>query len=456
MTSDRRRALALALTIAASNLASPLAGLADTATAARLQDPAALAAVGLGSTAVGALLFLLGFLRMGITGPTARDAGRGDAVGVAAHLLRGLLVALGLGAAIVATLPLWVWATQRLLAPEAAVAQPLAQYLWLRLPGAPAFLAAQVLYGWFLGQAEARTPLRLVLTGAALNALLDPLLALGLGLGVGGIGLATSLADAAVLLLGLGLARRRGIGFARAWSRVRQDPQAWAELLRVNRDLLLRNLALQTSLVAFAAAVARLGTVALAAQAVLVQLFSLTSHLLDGFAFAAEALVGRALGVGDRGALQRAIRHAFEHGLVLAALLALGLVVARPIWIPLLASDDLTARELHRLVPLASLVAPLGAAAFLLDGIYAGAVRTAALRRAMLLAAGLFLTALASLGPALGHLGLWGLFLMFLTTRGLALGWPLLRYGVAVLEPSPSSAARAAPIRNRHSISSGP
>ncbi len=453
MTPSRRAALRLAATLTLANLATPLAGLVDTATAGHLPGAAPLAAVGLGAAAISALLFLFGFLRMGLVGPTAREHGRGDGVGVAVHLLRGLGLALALGIALTAAGPLLVPLAVSLLEPAPEVVPAFRDYLAWRLPGAPAALVLLVLAGWFLGLGDARTPLLLVGGGALVNALLDPLLAWELGLGAGGIGLATMLADLAAAALGLVRARRRLGPLAPALARLRRDRRGLGELLRVNRDLFLRNLALQTAFLVHAALAARLGSVALAAQAVLMQLFSLTSHLLDGFAFAAETTVGRAIGTGDRAALARAVRHAFEHAGLAAFGLALLLFLGRDLWIPLLTGDAATAAAVRALVPLAALVPPAGAAAFVLDGIYAGAVRTAPLRRGMIRALLLFLATAPPLAAGLGQAGLWGAFLLFLAARAFFLAAPLGRRGLALLLPE-VSAATAIPARRNASISS--
>ncbi len=453
MSSSRRTALRLAATLTLANLATPLAGLVDTATAARLPGAAPLAAVGLGAAALSGLLFLFGFLRMGLVGPTARDHGRGDRVGVAAHLLRGLGLALTVGVGLVVAGPLLLPAAVALLGPDPEVVPPFTAYFAARLPGLPAALVVLVLAGWFLGLGDARTPLSLVGCGALVNALLDPLLALGLGLGTAGIGLATALADLIAAVLGLARARHRLGPLRPGLARLRRDRRALGELLRVNRDLFLRNLALQTAFLVHAALAARLGSVALAAQAVLMQVFALSSHLLDGFAFAAETMVGRAVGTGDRSALARAVRHAFEHAGLTALALALLILLGRELWIPLLAGDAATSATVRALLPLAVLVPPAGAAAFVLDGIHAGAVRTAPLRRSMIRALLLFLAAALALVPVAGQAGLWGAFLLFLLARAVFLAVPLWRRGLASLL-SEASAATAIPARSRASISS--
>ncbi|GBD42388.1 DNA damage-inducible protein F [bacterium HR39] len=416
----RRESLRLARDIALANLAVPFAGAVDVAVAGRLGDPAPLAAVHAGATLASALLFLFGFLRMGTTGPVAVAAGAGDCARVRGHLVRSLVLAGLLAVPVVLSTLVLLGPPAGLFAPDPVMAAELRAYLGARLPGFPAQLALFTLQGWFLGLGDARTPLRLVGLHAAVNAALDVLLAVGLGLGATGIGAATAGADLAACGLGLALARRR-TGPGAGWREALRERAALAELLRVNRDLFVRNVALQSVFLALPLVAGRLGTEALAANAVLLQVFTFSSYGLDAFAFAAETMVGRAVGRGDPEAVRSAARIALEHALATAALAAVAVWALADLWIPLFTDlPEIRARAAD-LVPLATLVPLAAAPAFALDGIFAGAVRSRELRETMLVAALTFFLAAAVLVPLLGHPGLWGAFLLFLAARSLQL-----------------------------------
>jgi len=418
----RRESLQLARDIALTNLAVPLAGAVDTAVAGRLGDPAPLGAVHLGATLAGALLFLFGFLRMGTTGPVAVAAGAGDRATVRGHLFRVLAMAGLLGLAVMLFAAALAGPSARLFAPDPAVRAELAAYLLARAPGLPAQLALFGLNGWFLGLGDARTPLRLLLLHAALNGALDLLLALGLGWGTAGIGAATAAADLTACALGLLVALRRA-GPGPGLLATLRERAALLALVRVNRDLFVRNLALQSVFLALPAVAGRLGREALAANAVLLQVFTFSSHGLDAFAFAAETLVGRAAGRGDPEGLHRASRIALQHALAAAAVAALAVWTLADLWIPLFTELEEVQTIARRLLPLAALVPPLSAPAFVFDGIFAGAVRSRELRVTMLRAAALFFLACLLLVPVFGHHGLWAAFLLFLAARSIQLWW---------------------------------
>jgi multidrug resistance protein, MATE family len=427
-TSPRwRECWRLAWPLILSNLSVPLLGMVDTAVVGRLPEAHHLAAVALGSTVAGVLYFLFGFLRMGTTALAAQALGAGDGLELRATLARGLLVAAGLGTALAASAPLTVAAAVLLFAPEPAARDGMAAYLAVRLLGAPAALATLALLGWFLGLQDARRPLALMLATNALNAALSVALVHGLGMAAGGVALATVLAEHAGLALALLLARRR-------WRELGGAPPRAAvlvgarlrRLFAVNRDLFLRSLLLEAVFLAVAALGSRQGEVTLAANAVLMTLFTAAAYGLDGFAHAVEALVGRAVGARSPDELRAAVRAGFGLAGALALLMSAAFALLGPALVDLLTTLPEVREAARRFLPYAALVPVVAVWAFLYDGVFFGATRTAALRDGMLLAALLFALAAAVLVPALGNHGLWLALLAFLAARGAILA---LAYG---------------------------
>lgn len=412
----------LAWPLILSNLSVPLLGMVDTAVVGHLPEPHHLAAVALGATVLSVLYFLFGFLRMGTTGLAAQALGAGDRLELRATLVRGLLVALGLGLLLLAAAPFAIAGARLLLAPSPEADPGLAAYIGIRLCGAPAALGSFVLLGWLLGLQDARRPLVLMLATNALNALLSLALVLGLGMAAAGVALATVLAEWSGLLLGFVLLRPH-------WRRLGGRPPRQAvmvaarfrRLLLVNRDLFLRSLLLEAVFLAMAALGSRLGEATLAANAVLLTLFTAAAYGLDGFAHATEALVGRAVGARSSAALRSAVRAGFASGALLAVLMSLGFALLGPTLIDLLtglAEIRSLARE-H--LAYAALVPVVAVWAFLYDGLFFGATRTAELRNGMLAATAVFALAALVLLPAFGNHGLWLAFLAFLGARGLIL-----------------------------------
>ena len=412
----------LAWPLILSNLSVPLLGMVDTAAVGHLPDPRHLAAVALGANVTGVLYFMLGFLRMGTTALAAQALGGRDPLELRAVLARGLLVALALGLALVALRPLTVAFAGLVMAPEPGTRDGLATYLTIRMLGAPAALGGFVLLGWLLGLQDARRPLVLMLAMNGLNAALCVLLVFGFGLATAGVATATVLSEYAGLALGLLLVRHRwrDLGGMPPRSSV-LVAASFRRLFAVNRDLFLRSLLLEAVFLAQAALGSRLGEVTLAANAVLMTLFTASAYGLDGFAQAAEALVGRAVGARSAGDLREAVRASFAAAAMLAVLMTLAYALLGPALVGLLTSLPEVRATAQAFLPYAALVPVVAVWAFLYDGVFFGATRTAELRNGMVLAALGFAAAAYLLVPRFGNHGLWLAFLAFLGARGLIL-----------------------------------
>ena len=316
-----RRVWRLAWPMVVSNLSVPLLGAVDTAVIGHLPEPHFLGAVAVGALIFNTLYFGCNFLRMGTTGLTAQAFGARDFDAARATLARAFLIALVLAAALLALQGPIGWLAFYLVEPSEAVAGEGMRYFFIRIWGAPATLANIALVGWFIGMQNTRAALALLLTVNGINIVLDLVLVLGFDLAVAGVAWATVAADYAGLILGVAvtarLARRHG-GHWRA--RLVLDAAAMRRFLGTNRDIFLRTLFVITAFALFTTLSARQGDVVLAANAVLLNFVIFFNFAFDGFAFAAEALTGRALGAGRRGDLARAIRACLLWCLLLALL----------------------------------------------------------------------------------------------------------------------------------------
>jgi MATE family multidrug resistance protein len=417
-----RQCWRLAWPLILSNLSVPLLGMVDTAVVGHLPQAHHLAAVALGATVLSVLYFLFGFLRMGTTGLTAQALGAGDQVEVRATLVRGLLVAMVLGLLLLVSVPLTIGAARTLLAPTPAAEPGFAAYIAVRLCSAPAALGTFVLLGWFLGLQDARRPLALMVLTNILNAGLAILLVFGLEMEAAGVALATAVAEWAGLGLGLALVRRhwRGLGGMPERQAILVGTR-FRRLLLVNRDLFLRSLLLEAVFLAMAGLGSRLGEVTLAANAVLMTLFTVSAYGLDGFAHATEALVGRAVGERSVPGLRAAVKAGFASAALLAVVMSLGFALLGPLLVDLLTGLPEVRATAREFLPYAALVPMVAVWAFLYDGLFFGATRTTELRNGMLAAVLGFGLSASILLPALGNHGLWLAFLIFLGARGLIL-----------------------------------
>ncbi|WP_068829656.1 MATE family efflux transporter [Pseudomonas sp. BMS12] len=425
-----RRVWALAAPMILSNLSVPLVALVDSAVIGHLPHAHQLAAVAVGGSLYTLLVWLFGFLRMGTTGFAAQACGRDDGDALRLVLLQGLLLAGGLALLMaLLALPLSDLALG-LMQPSAALDELARAYFHTRLLGLPAALACYALIGWLLGTQNARGPLAILLTTNLLNVALDLWFVLGLNWGVLGAARASVIAEWSGALLGLVL----------AWRALRQHPghlpgaalrlwRNWRPLLAVNRDILIRTLALQLVFFLVTVQGARLGDATVAANALLLNGLLLTAHALDGLAHAVEALCGHAIGAGRRDELRRSLVVAGGWSLLASLLFAAAFLIAGHAFIDL--QSDITAVRAvaYQYLPYLAVLPLVTVWSYLLDGLFIGATRAREMRDAMLLSLILVLP-LAWLLRGLGNHGLWLAFLCFMLMRGVCLAaqaWRLQR-----------------------------
>ncbi|NBB71444.1 MAG: MATE family efflux transporter [Alphaproteobacteria bacterium] len=420
----RREVFALAWPLILANISVPLLGMVDTAVVGHLPEPHHLGAVALGAATFAAAYLVFASVRMGTTGLTAQAVGAGDGAEARACLVRPLALALVVGAALVLASPLITGVAVAGFGPGVAVADGLATYVAWRIAGAPAALATFVLLGWLIGNHDTKSQLVVLVFTNTLNALLSVVFVLGLGWGVAGVALATAIAEWIGFAVALALAARRWRrlpgGFDRAVVGARA---AFVRLFRVNGDLIVRTLFLEATFLGFAAFSARQGEVLLAANAVLNNLLMLQAYALDGFAFAAEALVGRAVGRRDPRALDRALAAAAWWSAGFAVAIALAYATAGFAVVRLLTGIAEVRAAADVFLLYAAAVPLIGVWAYLFDGLFSGATQTRELRDGSAVATLVFFaTAWPSIQLLANH-GLWLALLAFLGARSLWFGW---------------------------------
>ncbi len=411
------RVLRIALPILLANATVPILGLVDTGVVGQMGEAAPIGAVGVGAIVLSAVYWVFGFLRMGTTGLVAQAAGASDAAESGAILARALALAALAGLGLIALQTPMSWAAFRL-APASDEVEALARgYLAIRIWGAPATIALYAVTGWLIATERTRAVLGLQLWINGLNVALDLWFVLGLGWGVSGVAAATLIAEWTGLGLGLWLCR--GAFAAAGWRDPERlaDPARLARMLAVNADIMIRSVLLQASLVAFVFVGAGFGDVALAANQVLLQFLNVAAYALDGFAFAAEVLVGRAVGAQRLAALRRAVRLTGLWGGLTALLLAAGFALLAPSLIGIMARDTAVQTAALALLPWLLAGVLLSVAAYMLDGIFIGATETRAMRNAMLVSATVYAAAVVLLAPVFGNPGLWAALLVLNIAR---------------------------------------
>ena len=435
----RRSILAQAWPIMLGQTTVPLVGLVDTAVIGWTGDAAALAGVALGTAIISFIFWAFGFLRMGMTGLTAQAHGRGARAEVDGLLVRGVAAGLGIGAALVALQILLVPAAFALLAGGGALDAAAREFVTARFLGAPAALGFYAINGWLFGLGRTRETLALQILVNLVNAGLDMVFVWQFGMGARGVGLGTAIAEWVGLVAGLvivvGIAGPRALLGQRAGFFERA---AWRRLFAVNADIMVRTIALLALFLWLANAGARLGTVQLAANHVLMQLVSIFAFVLDGFAFTAESRVGQAVGRSSLRELRRAIRLTGEFSLGFGLLATLAALIFGGALIELLTTNAQVREAARAVLPLAALAAIVGVPAWLLDGVFIGATQGRALRNAAILATALYIATDLLLRP-LGATGLWLALLASYLFRAGLLAIHLPRLFATVAEAPPRS-----------------
>ena len=265
------------------------------------------------------------------------------------------------------------------------------------------------------------------------NICLDALFVLGFGWDVRGVAAGTVLAEYLAVAVGLCIAMRHIRRMGGRWSPARWlDAERMGRTVAVSRDIMIRSLALIFAYAWFTAQGAKQGDVILAANAVLMHFVSMGAFLLDGFAFAAEALVGRALGAARRAGVREAVRLTTYWAAGTAVAIAVAVALLGALFVDILTVDPAARAAARVYLPWAIAAPLLGVWAFQLDGIFIGATRAADMRRAGLASLAIFLAAWWALTP-FGNHGLWAAMCVHWIARAVT----LLHYYPALIQSVP-------------------
>jgi MATE family multidrug resistance protein len=264
---------------------------------------------------------------------------------------------------------------------------------------------------------------------------LDLWFVLGLGWGVEGVAIATLIAEWSGLAFGLWLCRSAfGVALAEGLARLR-DAAALRTMAVVNGDIMIRSILLQISFTSFLFLGAGLGDVTLAANQVLMQFLTIAAFFLDGFAFAAEALVGQAVGARSVQSARRASLLATQWAVGAVLGLSLVYLLAGPMLIDIMTTAPNVRLEAREYLPWLVAAPLIGVWAWMLDGIFIGATLTREMRQTMLISVAVYGVALLVFLPIFGNHGLWAALMVLNITRGITMGrkWRLVEEKAAGL-----------------------
>lgn len=416
LTATDHRILNIALPSIVSNITVPLLGLVDMAIVGHMGHAAYIGAVAVGSMVFNLVYWVFGFLRMGTSGLTAQARGRRDLQEMRSLLVRSQTVAMTIALLILLLqVPLrdvMLW----LIGPTDDVRPLAVTYYHIVVWGAPAMLGLYGLSGWFIGMQNTRLPMVISISQNVVNIVASLALVYGLGMKVEGVALGTVVAQYAGLLMAMAMLVR----YYRRYITIRLcSLKEFIPFLRVNSDIFLRTLCLVAVNLYFTSAGARQGATILAVNALLLQLYLLFSYIMDGFAYAGEALCGRFWGARDNKAFREVVGRLFMWGAGMTVLFTTLYVVGGMPFLRLLTDEETVVQAAREYVWWAWLIPVAGVAAFVWDGIFIGITQT----RGMLVSAGVasvvFLAGVVWLMPVMGNHGLWLSMLLYLAVRGI-------------------------------------
>ena len=418
-----KRVLGVAIPIVLANATIPILGAVDTGVVGQMGLAAPIGAVGIGAIIISAIYWMFGFLRMGTTGLTAQAIGSNNQSETSALLVRGIIIGLVAGLLLILIqIPLFSGALG--LSPASQEVEGLAnEYLKIRVFSAPAAIAIFGITGWLIAKERTKAVLFLMLLVNSVNITLDFIFVLKLGWGVEGVAFATFIAEWLGLFYGLWLAREGfNNGYWKNWVQI-FDRVRLVQMARVNSDILIRSVLLEIGFVSFLFLGSSFDDATLAANQVLVQFLNITAYAMDGFAFAAEALVGQALGAKNRALFRRSAVMTSQWGVGLVVVMAIAFYVFGNTIINVMTTAEDVRVVSYDYLPWMVLAPLVGAAAWMLDGIFIGATRTADMRNMMFISFCIYLIALAFLLPKYDNHGLWASLIIFSIARGVTLGY---------------------------------
>ena len=410
--------LAIALPAIVTNITVPLLGLVDTAIVGHMGSAAYIGAIAVGSMIFNLIYWLFGFLRMGTSGMTAQARGRRDMSEATGILTRSMKVAL-IVAALILSLQ---WPVREgmlwFIGPTVDVRPLAVTYFNIVVWGAPAMLGLYSLSGWFIGMQNTRIPMFVSIMQNVVNIVASLLLVYGVGMKVEGVALGTVIAQYAGFLMALCFLWR----YYRKVIELREPPSHLSPLTSYFssiRDIFLRTLCLVAVNLYFTSAGARQGAEILAVNTLLMQLYLLFSYILDGFAYAGEALGGKYWGAKNMTAYRDVVRRLFGWGALMTILFTVVYVIGGTPFLHLLTDEPQVVEASQAYIWWAYLIPAAGVAAFIWDGLFIGTTQTRGMLISSAIAALVFFVTATITMNLIGNHGLWLAMILYLATRGL-------------------------------------
>lgn len=417
--------LSLSVPAIVTNVTVPVLGITDVTIAGHLGSTAFIAAIAVGTNMFNLLYWLFNFLRMGSSGLTAQAYGANDKDATAIVLGRAMLIAIIAGALMILLKNPLCTLLLDLMKIEGETRVFAESYFMIRIWAAPATLSLFAFTGWFIGMQNSKVTMWISLLVDVLNIGGSLAFVFVWHLNVDGLAYGTVLAQWGGLLWALTVARRKydvripKVGAILEWSGLRR-------FFSINTDIFLRTLCLITVTMWFTRVGASQGDTMLAVNALIMQLFTVFSFFMDGFAFAGEGLGGKYKGARDMKGFNLSVKYLIYFGIAISLVFTILYATCGEVFIGWLTDDAAVAFASQEYIYWAASIPFAGFLAFTWDGIFIGTTETRSMLVSMLLAMGVFFGVYYLSFNSMGNHGLWLAFISYLAVRGVTL-WILAR-----------------------------
>ena len=420
--------LSLAIPSIVTNITVPLLGLVDVAIVGHMGDASYIGAIAVGTMMMNVICWLFGFLRMGTSGMTSQAYGRGDSKEAATILFQAIALGAAIGILFVLFQPLLLRLFLFFMRPSDEIRAFASVYFHVCVFGLPAALVMYGLTGWFIGMQDTRTPMTVSIFQNIVNIMTSLLLVYVLGMKVEGVALGTLTAQYSGLLLALYILRRKYAShYQLLFSQFTLKPGDYSSFsykhtlnrfFRVNRDIFLRTLFLVAVNAAFTSVGSRQGDVILAVNTLLFQFFTLYSYIMDGFAYAGEAICGKYYGAGNAPSFHACIRRLFAWGVIMTVVYTAAYYFGANDILHVLSNEQTVIEASEPYLLWVALIPVAGMGAFIWDGVFIGITDSRGMLLSCFVAAIVFAIMLSLFFTTMGNHALWLALLSYLLARG--------------------------------------
>ena len=420
--------LSLAIPSIVTNITVPLLGLVDVAIVGHMGDASYIGAIAVGTMMMNVICWLFGFLRMGTSGMTSQAYGRGDSKEAATILFQAIALGAAIGILFVLFQPLLLRLFLFFMRPSDEIRAFASVYFHVCVFGLPAALVMYGLTGWFIGMQDTRTPMTVSIFQNIVNIMTSLLLVYVFGMKVEGVALGTLTAQYSGLLMALYILRRKYAShYQLLFSQFTLKPGDYSSFsykhtlnrfFRVNRDIFLRTLFLVAVNAAFTSVGSRQGDVILAVNTLLFQFFTLYSYIMDGFAYAGEAICGKYYGAGNAPSFHACIRRLFAWGVIMTVVYTAAYYFGANDILHVLSNEQTVIEASEPYLLWVALIPVAGMGAFIWDGVFIGITDSRGMLLSCFVAAIVFAIMLSLFFTTMGNHALWLALLSYLLARG--------------------------------------